>query len=272
MRRAAALRLFLAAWLVAALGFTRARAGEVVCDDRACLDLVLLRQNLVSGLQDKVEGYAVIVGDLPPAFGGLAQTSSDAPPRGVAMTPQRSSNVASLSKVLTTVALLQALERRKLTIDNKIAPFLYPDWSQGPSVEEITFKDLLTHRSGFRGALDPSDSHYPDCGSTLYSNLKAQIAFGIEPADRQVPLYCNSNIGLIRELLPQLEGRKDIAAERDEGKRAKKSSQFTFAVRSFPAQPFLRLAARSVVGRVRIERLRRVSSHARMRRAGRASS
>ena len=226
MRRAAALRLFLAAWLVAALGFTRARAGEVVCDDRACLDLVLLRQNLVSGLQDKVEGYAVIVGDLPPAFGGLAQTSSDAPPRGVAMTPQRSSNVASLSKVLTTVALLQALERRKLTIDHKIAPFLYPDWLQGPNVEEITFKDLLTHRSGFRGALEPSDSHYPDCGSTLYSNLKAQIAFGIEPADRQVPLYCNSNIGLIRELLPQLEGRKDIAAERDEGKRAKKSSQF----------------------------------------------
>src|SRR5208283_4084390 len=113
MRRAAALRLFLAAWLVAALGFTLARAGEVVCDDRACLDLVLLRQNLVSGLQDKVEGYAVIVGDLPPAFGGLAQTSSDAPPHGVAMTPQRSSNVASLSKVLTTVALLQALARRR---------------------------------------------------------------------------------------------------------------------------------------------------------------
>jgi hypothetical protein len=225
MKRAAALRLFLAAWLLGALGFTPARA-EVVCDDRACLDLALLKQNLVSGLKDSVEGYAVIVGDLPPSFGGLAQTSSDAPPHGVAMTPQRLSNVASLSKVLTTVALLQALERRKLTIDQKIAPFLYPDWPRGPNVEEITFKDLVTHRSGFRGALDASDPHYPDCGSTLYSNLKAQIAFGIEPADREVPLYCNSSFGLIRELLPQLEGRKDIAAERDEGKRAKKSSQF----------------------------------------------
>ena len=225
MRRTAALRLLLSAWLCAMLGFTAARA-QVVCDDRACLDLGLLRQNLVSGLKDKVEGYAVIVGDLPPAFGGLAQTSSDAPPHGVAMTPQRLSNVASLSKVLTTIALLQALERRNLTIDHKIAPFLYPDWPRGPHVEDITFKDLVTHRSGFRGALDPSDSHYPDCGSTLYSNLQAQIAFGIDPADREVPHYCNSNIGLIRELLPQLEGRKDIAAEPDEGKRAKKSSQF----------------------------------------------
>ncbi len=220
MRRSAA-RLV----LLAALAATTARA-EVVCDGRACLDLALLKETLVSGLKDKVEGYVVIVGDLPPAFGGLAQTATDAPPKGVAMTPQRLSNVASLSKVLTTVALLQALERRKLTIDSKIAPFLYPDWPRGPHIDEVTFKDLVTHRSGFRGALDPSDPHYPDCGSTLYSNLKAQIAFGIEPANRDVPLYCNSSFGLIRELLPQLEGRTDIAAERNESKRARKSSQF----------------------------------------------
>ena len=84
----------------------------------------------------------------------------------------------------------------------------------------------MTHHSGFRGPLDPSDPHYPDCGSTLYSNLKAQIAFGIEPENRDIPLYCNSSFGLIRELLPQLEGRKDIAAERDEGKRARKSAKF----------------------------------------------
>jgi len=224
--RGAALGLGVTAWLLVVLSLTRAFAGEVVCDDRSCLDLSLLKQNLVSGLKDKVEGYALIVGDLPPAFGGLAQTSSDAPPHGVAMTPQSLSNVASLSKVLTTVALLQALERRKLTIDSKIAPFLYPDWPRGPNIEQITFRDLVTHHSGFRGALDPSDQHYPDCGSTLYSNLKAQIAFGIEPENRDIPLYCNSSFGLIRELLPQLEGRKDIAAERDEGKRARKSAQF----------------------------------------------
>ena len=226
MSRGAALGLGVTAWLLVVLSLTRAFAGEVVCDVRSCLDLGLLKQNLVSGLKDKVEGYALIVGDLPPAFGGLAQTSSDAPPHGVAMTPQSLSNVASLSKVLTTVALLQALERRKLTIDSKIAPFLYPDWPRGPNIEEVTFRDLVTHHSGFRGALDPSDPHYPDCGSTLYSNLKAQIAFGIEPENRDIPLYCNSSFGLIRELLPQLEGRKDIAAERDEGKRAKKSAQF----------------------------------------------
>jgi Beta-lactamase len=227
MRRKSPLGLpLLAALLLFVLGSFAARAGEVVCDDRACLDLDLLKKSLVSGLKDKVEGYVVIVGGLAPAFGGLAQTATDAPPNGVAMTPQRLSNVASLSKVLTTVALLQALERRNLTIDQKIAPFLFPDWAKGPNVDEITFADLVTHRSGFRGALASADPHYPDCGSTLYSNLKAQIAFGVEPADRQVPLYCNSNIGLIRELLPQLEGRTDIAAERDESKRAKKSSQF----------------------------------------------
>jgi hypothetical protein len=224
--RTAALRFGLAIGLSVILGCAHALASEVVCDDRSCLDLGLLKQNLVSGLKDKVEGYALIVGDLPPAFGGLAQTSSDAPPHGVAMTPQSLSNVASLSKVLTTVALLQALEKHKLTVDSKIAPFLYPDWPRGPNVDEITFKDLVTHHSGFRGALDPTDPHYPDCGSTLYSNLKAQIAFGIELENRDIPLYCNASFGLIRELLPQIEGRKDIAAERDEGKRARKSSQF----------------------------------------------
>ena len=130
--KCASLRLLFLAWSVAAFGLLPALASEVVCDDRACLDLDLLKQNLVSGLKDKVEGYALIVGDLPPAYGGLAQTSADAPPHGVPMTPHSLSNVASLSKVLTTVALLQALEKRRLTIDSKIAPFLYPGLAERP--------------------------------------------------------------------------------------------------------------------------------------------
>ena len=42
------------------------------------------------------------------------------------------------------------LARRHLGIDSQISPFLPPDWVKGPGVDTITFRDLLTHRAGFR--------------------------------------------------------------------------------------------------------------------------
>jgi hypothetical protein len=37
-----------------------------------------------------------------------------------------------------------------LSIDSRIAPFLPPDWVKGPGIDTITFRELLTHRAGFR--------------------------------------------------------------------------------------------------------------------------
>ena len=59
-------------------------------------------------------------------------------------------NVASVGKMFTTIAVLQSLARHHLSIDSRIWPFLPPDWVRGPGIDTITFRELLTHRAGFR--------------------------------------------------------------------------------------------------------------------------
>jgi len=52
-------------------------------------------------------------------------------------------NVASLSKLLTTIGVLQSLAKNGLTIDSKIFPYLYPDWVEGKNIDTITFRRIL---------------------------------------------------------------------------------------------------------------------------------
>lgn len=50
-------------------------------------------------------------------------------------------------------------------------------------IDTITFRDLLTHKSGFRT---------PICGQfTSYAELRAQIANGVTLADKAVASYNN---------------------------------------------------------------------------------
>jgi hypothetical protein len=153
---------------------------------------------------------------VPPVVGGLAQTSKDSPPNGLKMATTLFANVESVSKVLTTIGILKSLTRHNLTLDDKISTYLYSDWKQGAGIDSITFKDLLTHRSGFRDS----------CGNTAYSDLKAQILKGVILTDKQNAVYCNGNFGIFRELLPAMEGQKITGADTD---RATASANFYIA-------------------------------------------
>lgn len=59
-------------------------------------------------------------------------------------------NVASVGKRFTTIAVVKSLARHHLSIDSRIWPFLPPDRVRGPGIDTITFRELLTHRAGFR--------------------------------------------------------------------------------------------------------------------------
>lgn len=168
----------------------------IACDTQGCISEAKLSANIASTLNGKVVGFVAIVGGMPSAFGGQARTAADPP--AMAMLPDLQTNLASVSKTLTTVRVLQSLAKHGLTINDKIAPFLYSDWVQGPNINLITFKDLLTHRSGFRAG----------CGgaNTTYAVLKAQIATGVTTANMAVGSYNNCNFAIFRELLPRMEG------------------------------------------------------------------
>src|SRR5215471_9244904 len=109
---ASALRIFALVMLSASLFGC---ATDVVCDAQGCISQSKFQANIVAALKDNSVGYVVYVSDLPPAFGGQARTSADSFP--IAMLPDLVTNVASVSKTLTTVAVLQSLSKHGLTID-----------------------------------------------------------------------------------------------------------------------------------------------------------
>ena len=103
--------------------------------------------------------------------------------------------IGSITKSLTAMSLLKRLSSKGLNVDNKIEPFLPKNWARGPNISTITFRELLTHTSGFR--LNNDD----------YAGLQSMIAAGIMPANK-VNYYRNSNFSLMRILIASVRGIK----------------------------------------------------------------
>lgn len=163
------------------------------CDPSGCVSANQLSANLDAALQNKVVGYISIVG-LKVVTWGKARTSADPP--SISMDTGVPLNVASISKTLTTIAVLQSLAKNNLTISSKIATYLPPDWSVGPNIASLSFQQLLTHTSGFREA------------ALNYASLQQQISDGVTQAN-QVPKYDNGNFALFRVMLPYMEKFND---------------------------------------------------------------
>jgi hypothetical protein len=186
------------------------------CDNSGCISEAKLEANICNTLANKVVGYSCAVGGLAPSYGGLARTSADPP--ATSMVPSIVTNIARISKTMTAVAVLQLLTKNKITIDAKISPYLYTDWAQGLNINSLTFRELLTHTSGF-GQL-PNNA----CASGLdYFSLKAIIAGGVSSSNIGQPQYGNCNFALMRELMPALMGRP-LNSIPDGSQRAQKSA------------------------------------------------
>lgn len=105
-------------------------------------------------------------------------------------------NVASITKFLTAIAVMQLLDRRNLSIDAKIGPWLPQAWDNDNGVNLLTFKDLLRHRSGL-------NSKNSDFENTLcFDCLKDVINQGVvKPKEYE---YLNANFALFRIIIPNL--------------------------------------------------------------------
>lgn len=175
------------------------QALDTACNANGCISLSKFSANLDSALKGSA-GYVTTVGALAVVSkDGLARTAADAPSRP--MDTDLPTNVASISKLITTIGVLRSLPKHSLTIDSKIAPFLPPDWTKGPNVDTITFRELLTHRAGFRQSGAQSNN--------TYAGLQQQIATGVTLANKAQPLYNNLNFAIFRVLLPYMEGFND---------------------------------------------------------------
>ncbi len=119
-------------------------------------------------------------------------------------------HIASISKTITTAAVLRLLHDQGLGLDSSIEPFLpqadasaNPTWVRGPGVIGLTFRKLLDHRSG----IDFSKG----TGGETDASLASRIANGVELPD--TVLYHNFHTALFRIIVPYVLGEKPARNE-----------------------------------------------------------
>jgi CubicO group peptidase (beta-lactamase class C family) len=165
--------------------------------DTIVFDMDRFVQNLRSVFDTQSVGwsYAVTLNGALARSGnfGLARTAADLP--ATAQSSSKKMHVASTSKMMTAIVLLRLLNDRGVSVDAAIGPWLPATWARGVGVDSITFRQLLTHRSGF-GQNSP--------GGSAWDALQAMVAQAV-PAQGSYD-YDNANFGLMRVLVSTLQG------------------------------------------------------------------
>lgn len=102
-------------------------------------------------------------------------------------------HVASVSKLITAMAMTRLLHSRGVSVDASIAPWLPAHWTRGPGIGGVTFRQLLTHTSGLVALDEP--------GRADYAYMKEQVAVGVTG----VVGYRNINYALCRVLIATMD-------------------------------------------------------------------
>jgi hypothetical protein len=173
-------------------------ADSKVCDGTTCISLAEFGKAVDAGLEGRVVGYTVLLGD-DTYSGGWSRKDIDPPKQE--MGPDVFVNSASIGKTFTAIVVLRSLARHGLTVDDPIGPYLPPDWVKGPGIEQVTFGQLLTHSAGFRMS---GESILTDDAA-----VQKQVAAGVKAEDQATAVYNNLNFSIFRDLLPFMEGRPD---------------------------------------------------------------
>lgn len=143
-----------------------------------------------------VSGDAAATGDGTAAGGGLGVELPAA--LRVPMTVDTPFDLASLTKLCTTVAVVQQLERGVLALDAPVGR--YAPECVGAAAHGLTVRHLLTHTSGLRPELPLYD--LPDLPSRLRA-LRAEEPSG----EIGAPLYSDLNMLLLQQVLERVTGR-----------------------------------------------------------------
>ncbi|MEU6205736.1 serine hydrolase domain-containing protein [Micromonospora musae] len=99
-------------------------------------------------------------------------------------------DLASVSKLFTTIVVMRQVERGRVALDAPVARYV-PEFAAGGKAE-VTVRMLLTHTSGLP-AFTPLWSGYPTPAERLAAALATPLAAGATPGSR----YVYSDLGLI---------------------------------------------------------------------------
>ena len=157
-------------------------------------------QELEETLIGKVAGYSIGLNEngstiAQPSWNWAKQPRDG----GEGWTPDTRMHVASLSKIVTAIAMTKLLLEAGIQPTTPIIDYLPAYWVKGPNVESIRFFDLLGHTSGLA-------YQAPQWGD--FEWMKEQIAVGT--FNRGSYDYQNLNYGLCRILLATVNGNVPV--------------------------------------------------------------
>lgn len=165
------------------------------------LDVGAFAAALHDALKDKVAGYSAQLRQHGRALFTRDWQWAKRPQDGSeGWTPDVQLHVASVSKLITAIAMTLLLSENKISPDAQIIDYLPDYWMKGPNIEYIVFRNLMNHTSGLT-AVDVID----------FQIMKEAIAGGIS-LDRNASnhlghySYQNLNFGLCRILLTVING------------------------------------------------------------------
>jgi CubicO group peptidase (beta-lactamase class C family) len=173
---------------------------EKVCDANRCVDISDVYANIQQRLDGKVVGYACTVGagSIGAYSHGYARTSANSPAK--LYLPSTKSPTASVSKFVTALAAIALLAKKNISLDTKIANYLPSHWTPHAKMGDITFRQLMSHRSGIKDYGNNDQSY-----ETIKSFWENPPVNAFKPDDKN-PEYSNYNFGIFRMLLPHVDG------------------------------------------------------------------
>ncbi|MFJ8849133.1 serine hydrolase [Streptomyces sp. NPDC102437] len=143
------------------------------------------------------------------AYDEKSDTGVEFPPdQQIAMADDTVFDLASVSKLFTSILAVQQIERGTLELEAKVASYL-PDFAGGGK-QDITIRQLLTHTSGFRAWIP------------LYKaptrEGKLQLLWNEVPASPPGTVYLYSDLNLIslQLVLERITGRKQDVLLREQ--------------------------------------------------------
>ncbi len=176
----------------------------VLSTTASAVDIVEMRKNIQDDLNGTVNGYALVIkkGNATQAWKkGWAIRPVDVA-GGQAMSPGTRSFIASVTKTITAVATLQLLEANNLSVIEKISNWLPNEWVKGPGIGQLTFRDLLQHKTGFNQIFGNLSDEQKENWGNDWDGLEWIVANGAIPGDSYS--YKNANFALLRVIIPKL--------------------------------------------------------------------
>jgi CubicO group peptidase (beta-lactamase class C family) len=214
-----------------------AAVDELASGPTVPCDLERFADNLKTAFDGKSTGYQIAIFHDAKLFkeihGGMARTSSDAPARSMSASDRL--EIGSISKPLNAMCTIKVLASKGKTVDEKIGKYVPSTWQKHASIDNITFKQLLSHAAGLEefSKIDPQD-YTP---GKINDGIRAALKKGV--CRPQTPAYDNMNYEPLRVLLPYLVDPAGMkAAEGDEEAHEKALADcFAGLVRQHVFQP-----------------------------------